>query len=279
MSNQKILDNFPKLLLTSGLVNASSLVNVDFSTFCGFETLSFGVQTNSGRAIPIWANCITYPILEPGSQNIFVIDEIKKLGEVLEFYPRFVFDRGFWIPNMIKFFLKEEITFYLRIKKGQMFEWREGKKTKAIKIGKITKDTNINLYGHQLRLIISPPPKLKKHKKQERWYILTNDLTSSRETVLDIYRHRFEIEETFKDLKHICDLKKFFIKEKLTFRILLMFASLAFWIANWCRRFTGLAFNQVNPKKKRSYFKIWWETLQRELRQQSLIRIQKVWSG
>lgn len=279
MSNQKILDNFPKLLVTSSLVNPSSLVNVDFSTFCGFETLSFGVQTNSGRSLPIWANCLTYPIKEIGSQNIFVINEIKKLAEVLGFYPRFVFDRGFWIPNMIKFFLKENIIFYLRIKKGQGFEWKQGKKIKALKIGKLTKDTTITLLGHQLRLIVSPPPQLKKGQEPERWYILTSDLTSTRPQILDIYKHRFEIEETFKDLKHVVKLKKFFIKKKLTFNILLMLVSLSFWIAFWCRKLIQLALIKINPKKQRSYFKIWWEMIQRELRQQTLTRIQKVWSG
>lgn len=277
VSNQKILDNFPKLLKMSSLVNSGSLVNVDFSTFCGFETLSFGVQTNEGRAIPIWANCITYPILEPGSQNIFVIDEIKRLGQVLGFYPRFVFDRGFWIPNMLKFFLKEEVIFYLRIKKSKLLE--SGGKIKSAKtLGSRNKDNQVKLYGQNLRLSVSPPPPKKQgFLLKERWYILTNDFKSQREEVLTIYKHRFEIEETFKDLKHICKLKKFLIKKKLTFKILLMFETLAFWIAFWCRKFTQLTLIQINPKKKRSYFKIWWEIVQRELRQQSLTRIQKVW--
>ena len=276
VSNQKILDNFPRLLRVSNLVNKDSLVNVDFSTFCGFETLAFGLQTNLGRAIPIWNNCITYPISEVGSQNTFVVSEINRLGEVLGFYPSFVFDRGFWIPDMIKFFLKENIIFYLRIKAGKLLELDQGdseggKTTKtAFKIGKFTKDANLNLYEHRLRLIISPPPKPKNCKSKERWYILTNDFKSSREEVLETYKHRFEIEETFKDLKHVCDLKKFFIKKKLTFKILLMFACLAFWISYWCFQLTQLGvstlYTLTHPKKKKSYFRIWWESIQRQTR-------------
>jgi len=280
-SKEKVLNYFPKLLTTLNLVKNSSLVNVDFSTFCGFETLAFGVQTNEGRAIPVWNSCLTYPIQNPGSQNTFVISEIKKLGLSLGFYPGFVFDRGFWIPDMIKFFLKDQITFYLRIKAGKLLEWSDSqgnlKKISVLKIGKYTKDTTVilNLKNHEyknhqykLRLVISPPPAkpLQKGKKKhkERWYILTNDLTSNRGKVLNSYKHRFEIEETFKDLKHVCDLKKFFIKKKLTFKILLMFACLAFWIAYFCRRFTRLRSITLHSKKKRSYFKIWWEEIQRQ---------------
>ena len=270
-SKEKILEYFPKLLTKLNLVNKTSLVNVDFSTFCGFETLAFGVQTNEGRAIPVWANCLTYPIKEVGSQNLFVIDEVKALGEALGFYPRFVFDRGFWIPDMIKFFLEEKITFYLRIKQGKLLEQVDGQVKSAKALGKLMKDIQIKQYGETVRLIVSPPPPGKLIKKEgklvERWYILTNDFKSSREKVLDIYRHRFEIEETFKDLKHISDLKKFFVKKKLTFRILLFFACLAFWVAYLCRKFTSLNITALHPKKKRSYFRLWWEEIQRQTRE------------
>lgn len=268
-SKEKVLDYFPKLLSRLNLVNKTSLVNVDFSTFCGFETLAFGVQTKEGRAIPIWANCLTYPIKEVGSQNIFVTDEIKKFALSLGFYPKFVFDRGFWIPDMIRFFLEENVTFYLRIKASKLLESENGIKS-AKALGKPRKDIPIKLYGYPLRLIVSsPPPKVTQKGKEppkERWYILTNDLSSTRQQVLDIYKHRFEIEETFKDLKHVCDLKKFFIKKKLTFKILLMFACLAFWIAYRCRKFTSLKSTTLHPKKKRSYFLVWWEEIQRQTR-------------
>lgn len=282
VSKEKVLNYFPKLLTKLNLVNKTSLVNVDFSTFCGFETLAFGVQTHEGRAIPIWNNCITYPIKEIGSQNLFVISEIKKLGLSLGFYPRFVFDRGFWIPDMIKFFLEENITFYLRIKAGKSLEYEHNQSGKsdikpAKALAKVRKDIQIKLYGSTARLIVSPPPPKKKGKLlKERWYILTNDFISTREEVLDTYKHRFEIEETFKDLKHVCDLKKFFIKKKLTFKILLMFACLAFWIACLLRNLTQLknliqvSKVSVNPKKKRSYFKIWWEEIQRIIRSKGI---------
>src|SRR5438105_1977708 len=50
VSNKTILENFHRLLIHACLVSKQSLVNVDFSTFCGFQTLVFAVQTSAGRA-------------------------------------------------------------------------------------------------------------------------------------------------------------------------------------------------------------------------------------
>src|SRR5437867_267349 len=54
VSNKTLLSNFHRLVRETGLVTKTSLVNVDFSTFCGFQTLCFGVQTEEGRALPVW---------------------------------------------------------------------------------------------------------------------------------------------------------------------------------------------------------------------------------
>ena len=273
-SNKTMVNNFHRLVSSIGFVTKKSLVNIDFSTFCGFQTLAFGVQTGKGRAIPVWLNCLTYPIKTVGSQNIFVLDEIKALGKLLGFYPAFVFDRGFWIPVVMKFLLKHNILFYLRIKQGQELLWdKNGKKTKAKIIGKYTKDAMVNLFGYKMRLIVSPPPlkQINPKKKQniQRWYIVTNDQKSSREEILEIYKTRFEIEETFKDFKHIQKLKILRIKTKETFIILLWFATLAFWIAWWTNgKEPG---KQVcNPKKQRSFFRKFWEDLQRKLRTKAM---------
>jgi len=276
VSNKTLGNNFFKLVAQNNLVGKTSSVNVDFSTFCGFQTLVFAVQTGDGRALPVWNNCITYPIKTVGSQNLFVLEEIQAFGKLLGFYPRFVFDRGFWIPAVMKFLLKKNILFYLRIKQGQILLWKEkGKNQKAKTIGKYTKDTTIMLFGYKMRLIVSPsPPKQTNPKKKqnlERWYILTNDMETSRENVLTIYKTRFEIEETFKDYKHIQKLKVLQIKTKKTFTILLWFATLAQWIAWWIN---GKRPEQkVHPKKKRSFFRIFWEELQRVLRAEGLKRV------
>ncbi len=269
VSNKTILSNFNRLVVSVGLVKKASLVNVDFSTFCGFQTLAFAVQTGHGRALPVWLNAITYPIRFIGSQNIFVLSEIKAFGTLLGFYPSFVFDRGFWIPCVMKFLLKHNIHFYLRIKQGQELLWeKEGKKVKAKTIGKHTKDTIISLFGYKLRLLVSPPPPKqtnpKKPQNTQRWHIITNDLKKTKEEILIIYATRFEIEETFKDYKHIQKLKILHIRKKDTFVILLWFATIAFWIAWWVQG--KQSEKQEHPKKKRSFFRIFWEELQYALR-------------
>ncbi len=275
VSNKTIVNAFPKLVALSGFVRRSSLVNVDFSTFCGFQALCFGVQTGEGRAIPIWNNCITYPIKFVGSQNLFVLSEIKRFGKCLGFYPGFVFDRGFWIPIVMKFMLEKKIIFYLRIKQGQELSWVKRKGIdiqKAKKIGRYTKDAGIKLFGYKMRLIVSPPPPKqtnpKKPQNTQRWYIITNDMNTSREDILIIYKTRFEIEEVFKDYKHIQKLKNLRIKTKETFTILLWFATIAFWVAWWTQ---GLKSGEhIHPKKKRSFFRIFWEELQLNLRRKQL---------
>jgi len=274
--NKTLVHNFFRLVRETGLVTPVSLVNVDFSTFCGFETLAFGVQTGKGRALPVWLACLTYPITFAGSQNLFVLEQIQAFGTILGFYPRFVFDRGFWIPLVMEFLLQHKSIFYLRIKQGQTLQWvKIGKRKRAQTIGKHTKDAVITVFGYKMRLIVSPPPPKqtnpKKKQNTQRWYIITNDMESSREEILVIYQTRFEIEETFKDYKHIQKLKVLRIKTTETFLILLWFATLGHWLAWWTGEKRGIPL--IRAKEKRSFFRIFWEDLQRELRTAGLTRI------
>ena len=104
-----------------------------------------------------------------------------------------------------------------------------------------------------------------KQTPKERWYILTNDFDSTRKQILQYYRCQFEIEEVFKDIKHIADLKKFFLKNPNSFKILLWLVMIGFWLAWWTRNLTA-SIKKVHPKKLRSWFKIWWEEMQRLFR-------------
>ncbi len=201
---------------------------------------------------------------------------MRNLRETLGFWPRFVLDRGFSTPILREFFLKENIVFYLRIKKGKHLVWKNkqncGETISAFKIGKHTKDAVVWLDEEQkqkLRLVVSPRPE----GSDERWYILTNDFESTRNSVLDVYAHRFEIEEGFKDIKHLFNLNKFMIKKKRTFLILLWFKIIAFWLAYWCEQVVGMIKVKVNAKKKRSYVRGWWESFKREIQRPILIGI------
>lgn len=279
VSNEKLVATFHRFVRESGLVTKTSLVNVDFSTFCGFQALCFGVQTGKGRALPVWNASLTYPIKFVGSQNLFVLEQIHAFGKTLGFYPRFVFDRGFWIPIVMQFLLKNKRIFYLRIKQGQTLHWSDkGEKKKAKTIGRYTKDTTITLFGYTMRLVVSPPPPQqtnpKKKQNTQKWYILTNDTQSGRNEVLLIYATRFEIEETFKDYKHIQKLNRLRIKTIATFTMLLWFASVAQWLAWWTKgEQKDHKERAVHPKKKRSFFRMFWEDLQRAVREDGLKRI------
>ena len=89
-------------------------------------------------------------------------------------------------------------------------------------------DVLVEIYGEQLRIVRSE----KKKGMEEPWYLLTNDQKSTKDTVVADYYFRFEIEESFKDLKYIFDLKQFYkIKKKQTFLILLWFYILGIWLS------------------------------------------------
>ncbi len=94
VGNKKFLIYFPLLLKELRLVKPYDRINVDFSTFCGFQVLAFAKQTSLGRAIPLYIAAITYPIENPGSQTQFIIREVNHVARLLGFPVHFVFDRG-----------------------------------------------------------------------------------------------------------------------------------------------------------------------------------------
>jgi hypothetical protein len=65
--------------------------------------------------------------------------------------------------------------------------------------------------------------------------------------------HRFEIEETFKDLKHILDLRLMKLTKQLTLKILLWFASLRFILEYVASHHDPRYGSPRHPKKKISW--------------------------
>ncbi len=226
VSNGNILSYFPTLLTHLSLVEQGDRINVDFSTFCGFQVLTFAKQTNLGRAIPVYVAAITYPIKNPGSQTQFIIEEVKKLMKLLGFSVHLVFDRGFELPYLASMLVENKINFTIRMKKDKHVLYL-GKDIPLRNLPWFENDVTIEIYGRELRVVRSD----KKKNMEEPWYLLTNDTESTRDKIVADYYFRFEIEETFKDLKHIFELKSFYkIKKKQTFLILLWFYILGNWI-------------------------------------------------
>ena len=81
-----------------------------------------------------------------------------------------------------------------------------------------------------LRVVRSSKQMKRKSKAKECWYIVTNDFTLNREEILKTYYYRFEIEETFKDIKHAFDTRPRYITKKRTLKTILLFQMLGIWL-------------------------------------------------
>lgn len=176
--------------------------------------------------MPLYIAAITYPIENPGSQTQFIIKEVNQVAKLLTFPVHFVFDRGFELPYLASSLVENRVTFTIRMRKDKHVLYQ----LKDIPLRNIPwfeNDVLVGIYGEILRIVRSD----KKKGMAEPWFLLTNDMTSSRDKVIADYYFRFEIEETFKDLKHIYELNKFYrIQKKQTFLILLWFYILGLWL-------------------------------------------------
>lgn len=263
------------------LVRPGSYVNIDHSDFDGLTALVGAIQTRHGRAIPCFVET-TYALHLPAEGSAkstprwdalrtdmqfarqrqsftgHTIDALQGLADRLGFWPKFVFDRGFGNESIVEHLTAEGATFYIRFKGGNYVEC-DGQKIRIEQLP--TKDATVQLFGLTLRVVRSP----KSRRAPEPWYILTNDMGSSRNKVVQIYYHRFEIEETFKDTKHLFELHRLSFTRPTSLKVVL-------WLV-----FLGIALLYVvttppeqrtsipHPKKFISWIRRTYEQLQREL--------------
>ena len=262
MKKETMLEHFSTLVTQLQLVSATDHINVDFSTFCGYQVLTFAKQTSLGRAIPVYIAAITYPIEHPGSQTQFIIAEVKKAVTLFHCSPHFVFDRGFELPYLADYLVKERISFTIRMRKDKHVLYLK-KDIPLRNLPWFADDVLVDIYEKQLRIVRSE----KKKDMKEPWYLLTNDLIHTRDHVIASYYFRFEIEETFKDLKYIFDLKQFYrIKTKQTFLILLWFYILGIWLSFLLPCAASYIQKRIviNVHKKLSIPRLFFEQLQLE---------------
>jgi hypothetical protein len=266
-----------KLAAGSGLVTPDSLVNCDHSDFDGLVAFVCAVQTGKGRAVPMYTN-VGYSGKLPAhdeaparkramrvrynQQDLSLYEQtmvdLEALAAHLGFWPRLVFDRGFGGEPLVRGLMEHGAIFYVRMKAGRLVEASGGK----LKVSQLTSnDSVISLEGITLRIVRSDDP-----ETGEPWYILTPDMTTSREKIIRIYYYRFEIEESFKDVKHIRDLHKLQVDLALSLKVVLWFVILGILLLYlsslktmgqcWFEERTG------HPKKRLSWYRWLHELLE-----------------
>lgn len=262
-----------------GLVRPGSYVNCDHSDVNGLTAFVGALQTRNGRAIPCFADT-TYSDRLPAATTApkrkqalrrartqarqwqsftgHYIDALQEFHDRLGFWPKLVFDRGFGNESLVTHLAAEGAVFYIRLK-GDRLVAPDGSTLQLLPAKELTeKDVMVELYGLCLRLVRSP----KNSRAKEPWYILTNDTTSNRNKVVKIYYHRFEIEETFKDMKHIWELKRSRLNKPLSLKLLLWFVSLGIALLYTVTKPTKQTVHNQHKKKQTSWLRQAYEQLQ-----------------
>jgi len=213
---------------------------------------------------PRWQKLRTGMVLARKTQSFtgHTIDALQNLRDRLGFWPKLVFDRGFGNESIVTHLAAEGGTFYIRLKAGRFVELHDGAVVTRLNVKDLQeKDATIRLYGLTLRVIRSP----KNRRAKEPWYILTNDLDSSRNKVVKIYYHRFEIEELFKDAKHLFEVKRLQVMKPNSLRVLLWLVFLGITLLYLATNPTKAQMKHQNPKKLCSWVRRAYEQFQREL--------------
>lgn len=274
LANTRLADQFGAVFDSLKLVRLGSFLNVDHSDMHGLMALVAAIQTRKGRAIPCmvevtYASTISSVSKQPKWQKFraamlaarqaqsltgHTIDALQTLADRLGFWPKLVFDRGFGNESLVTHLAAEGCTFYVRLKAGRFVEF-DGQRTEVKALAE--KDAVIRLFGLRLRVVRSP----KSRRAREPWYILTNDMSSSRDTVVKIYYHRFEIEETFKDMKHIWELKRTRLANPNSLKVILWLVVLGIALLYLAvKPINHLAHS--NPKKQASWLRQSYEQYQ-----------------
>lgn len=276
--NAKLTNQLGAAFDSLRLVRPGSFVNVDHSDVNQLAALVGAVQTRNGRAIPCFVETTYAPRIPGfGSQRSTLrtnrlrramdlarktrsftghtIDALQDFADRLGFWPKLVFDRGFGNESLVTHLAAEGATFYVRMKAGRYIEL-DGQRLQIQELKET--DTTIRLYGLTLRVVRSP----KGRRSPEPWYILTNDMGSSRTKIVRIYYHRFEIEETFKDMKHIFELKRTRLNKPNSLKLLLWFVSLGIALLYVVTKPTKQQRHHTNPKKQISWLRQAYEQLQ-----------------
>lgn len=252
-ANTRMPQVFLRLLLHLGIVGARDILAVDFSDFGnGFQVLMFAKQTKKGRAVPVYFEILRHPI-DTGSQTTFTIETIKHLTRLLGFKPTLVFDRGFMSPWIVRFLARNRHPFVLRIKRAKPV-WVNKTLTPAGQVP--DSDMSVTVYTRRLRLVRSDGA-----EHAQPWYLLTNITPLTREQIIEIYYHRFEIEEFFRDAKRLLGLEYLHAHTPLTLATTLWFAILGTWFLWTLEQHITRLQRKAREKMQLSIARFWFEQL------------------
>lgn len=263
-------------------LKSKDLVNVDYSNLGPLAILAFGVQTKQGRALPVLMRALAsntqgqkkshpkYGKLQDyykqwkkqvqADQFSFVIKSLRLLKYIHGTQPRLVLDRGFVNRGLVQFLVADGWIFYQRMRRDYYVEYNgESTPVNQFRHG----EYRVKWAGQPLRLVVGKTRK----RLPEPWYILTNDTATNPARILKFYYHRFEIEESFRDLKSLLRLKGSRTRTWQSLRVILCFMSLALLCA---LSVPPDAIKAIHPKKKLSLVRIWQEALQQALRKPTL---------
>lgn len=275
VANEDLARGLSKVVAGLGVITPSSIVACDHSDMNGLLAFMGAVQTRRGRAIPCVVETLYSQFLPANDTskrkqklrqdrkeaNIHLYDQalgcLEDMALNLGFWPRLVFDRGFGGISFIQGLARHNAIFYIRLKASRLVELGG----EEYRVGELAaNDTIVTLNDLRLRVVRSDKP----DDDGEPWLILTSDMKRSRKKIIRIYYYRFEIEETFKDLKHILNLKLMKLTKPLSLKILLWFASLRFILGYLASHRDPRYGKPRHPKKRISWFRRLSEELVRE---------------
>jgi hypothetical protein len=130
-------------------------------------------------------------------------------------------------------------------------------------------DEMVVVAGCKLRVVRSK----KNRVNAEPWYILTSDTKRTPRQVIKTYYHRFEIEESFRDIKSILGLRRTKLMKPLSLAILFWLVSLGILLLYLAglKTFGKKALHEMAraglAKKRLSWFRILYEIVEQALRQ------------
>jgi hypothetical protein len=279
LANLKLSEYLGVVFDQLNLVKPGSFVNVDHSDMNGLTALVGAKQTRNGRAIPCFVET-TYSDRLPSHEDTpprkralraartkerhcrsftgHTIDALQDFHDRLGYWPKLVFDRGFGNESIVTHLAAEGCLFYIRLKAGRFVELDDGETVTRLNVKALKKkDTTIRLYGLTLRVIRSPQSR----RAKEPWYILTNDQQSSRNKIVRIYYHRFEIEESFKDVKHIFEFRRTRLNKPNSLKVILWLIFLGIALLYVVTKPTKCRAETVHPKKQCSWIRLALEQL------------------